>query len=61
MAVKEKLTILKHLEEAQFFYIGQSKLQHKELFGVTDGKAVGTLIEQKFHKYLHNKYEVTIG
>jgi len=41
--------------------VSQSKFQHKELFGVTDGKAVGTLIEQKFQKQLNDKYEVTIG
>ncbi len=48
MGKKEKLTILKLIEEAQIFCVSQSKFQHKELFGVTDGKAVGTLIEQKF-------------
>ena len=47
--------------EAQLFCVRQSHFQHKELFGVTDGKAVGTLIEQKFQKHLHDKYEVTIG
>jgi hypothetical protein len=61
MEIKEKLTIPKLIEEAQLFCVGQSKFQHKELFGVTDGKAVGTLIEQKFQKHLHVKFEVTIG
>ncbi len=61
MEIKEKLTISKLIEEAQLFCVGQSKFQHKELFGVTDGKAVGTLIEQKFQKHLHDQYEVTIG
>jgi hypothetical protein len=61
MKIKEKLTIAKLIEEAQLFCIGQSEFQHKELFGVTDGKAVGTLIEQKFQKHLHDKYEVAIG
>lgn len=61
MANKEKLTIPKLIEEAKHFCIEQSTFQHKELFGVTDGKAVGTLIEQKFQRHLHNKYEVTIG
>ena len=61
MEQKEKLTIEKLIEEAQLFCIEQSKFQHKELFGVTDGKAVGTLIEQKFQKHLHDKYIVTIG
>ncbi len=61
MDTKEILTIPKLLEEAQYFCVTQSKFQHKELFGVTDGKAVGTLIEQKFQKHLNGKYEVIIG
>ena len=61
MEQKEKLTIEKLIEEAQLFCVEQSKFQHKELFGVTDGKAVGTLIEQKFQKHLNDKYIVTIG
>lgn len=39
----------------------QSKFQHKELYGVTDGKAVGTLIEHKFQSHLNDKYEVLVG
>ncbi|MEO6038973.1 MAG: hypothetical protein ABIQ93_11210 [Saprospiraceae bacterium] len=31
------------------------------LYGVTDGKAVGTLIEQIFQKYLSEHYAVQIG
>jgi hypothetical protein len=58
---KEKLTIEKLIEEAKVFCIEQSKVQHKELFGVTDGKAVGTLIEHKFQTYLQDKYEVMVG
>ena len=61
MEIKEKLTIAKLIEEAQLFCVEQSKFQHRELFGVTDGKAVGTLIEQKFQRHLHSKYEVKIG
>ncbi len=61
MNIKEILTIPKLIEEAQHFCVVQSKFQHKELYGVTDGKAVGTLIEQKFQKHLKDKYEVMIG
>ena len=61
MPNKKKLTISLLIKEAQIFCVEQSKFQHKELFGVTDGKAVGTLIEQKFQKHLNNKYVVTIG
>ncbi len=59
--MKQKLTIENLVKEAQIFCVEQSKFQHKELFGVTDGKAVGTLIEQKFQKQLRDKYEVAIG
>ena len=59
--MKQKLTLKTLINEAQIFCSEQSKFQHKELFGVTDGKAVGTLIEQKFQKHLRDKYEVTIG
>ena len=61
MEQKEKLTIEKLIEEAQLFCVEQSEFQHKELFGVTDGKAVGTLIEQKFQKHLIDMYIVTVG
>lgn len=61
MGKKEKLTIEILIEEAQVFCVEQSEFKHKELFGVTDGKAVGTLIEQKFQKHLNDKYIVTVG
>ncbi|MDJ0582296.1 restriction endonuclease [Crocosphaera sp.] len=37
--------------------------QHKEssLYGVTDGKAVGTYLEQKFKAYLQEKYDFVAG
>jgi restriction system protein len=31
------------------------------LYGVTDGKAVGTYIEQAFHKYLNERYSYMAG
>lgn len=61
MEQKDKLTIEKLIEEAQIFCVEQSKFQHKELYGVTDGKAVGTLIEHKFQTHLNEKYEVLVG
>ena len=61
MGQKEKLTIEKLIEEAQLFCVEQSKFQHKELYGVTDGKAVGTHIEHKFQSHLNEKYEVLVG
>lgn len=59
--MKQSLTTNILIKEARVFCVEQSKFQHKELFGVTDGKAVGTLIEQKFQKHLNDKYEVKIG
>lgn len=61
MEEKEKLTVEKLIQEAQCFCVEQSKMQHKELYGVTDGKAVGTLIEHKFQMFLQEKYELTVG
>jgi hypothetical protein len=61
MRQKEKLTIEKLIEEAQLFCVEQSNFQHKELYGITDGKAVGTLIEHKFQSHLNKKYEVLVG
>lgn len=59
--MKENLTIKKLIEEAQEFCVIESKYKNKELFGVTDGKAVGTYIEHKFEKYLQQKYDLIIG
>lgn len=61
MGEKEKLTIEKLIQEAQCFCVEQSKIQYKELYGVTDGKAVGTFIEHKFQMHLQEKYELTVG
>lgn len=59
--MKEKLTIKKLIEEAYTFCVAESKHKNKELYGVTDGKAVGTHIEHKFKKHLYDKYKLTIG
>ncbi len=59
--MNQRLTKETLIKEAQTFCVEQSKFQHKELYGVTDGKAVGTLIEQKFQAHLKAKYELTVG
>lgn len=56
-----KLTIEKLQQEAHSFCKTESKEKHKELFGVTDGKAIGTFIEHKFQTQLTLKYDVQIG
>ena len=59
--MKEKLTIKKLKDEAKAFCIAESKNINEDLFGVTDGKAVGTHIEHKFQEHLNKKYAITIG
>ena len=58
---KIRLTIPKLLEEAKIFCKRESKFKNKELFGVTDGKAVGTFVEHKFQDYLSDKYDYVLG
>ena len=48
------LEILKR--EAQDFSQAESRHKEKSLFGITDGKAVGTYLERKFKDRLRNKY-----
>ena len=59
--MKPKLTIEKLRTEAKLFCLTESKIKNRELFGITDGKAVGTYIEHKFQQQLKAKYSVTIG
>lgn len=59
--MKPKLTIEKLKAEAKQFCLSESKIPNKDLFGVTDGKAVGTYVEHKFQQQLVSKYEVEIG
>lgn len=59
--MKKKLTIDNLIAEAKAFCEKESKYENKDLFGVTDGKAVGTFIEHKFTDHLQATYNVTIG
>ena len=58
---KQKLTIKHLLACAKEFCINESKTPSNELFGVTDGKAVGTYIEHKFKDFLLSKYDLQVG
>lgn len=49
------------LKEAKGFAEVESVYAEPSLFGVTDGKKVGTYIEQKFKAYLSQNYEVVSG
>lgn len=44
------------IKEASVFSESESKHDEPSLFGVTDGKAVGTYLEHKFSDYLENIY-----
>jgi len=59
--MKEKLTIEQLKKSAKDFCKSESVFRNKELYGVTDGKAVGTFIEHKFQNYLATRFEFEIG
>ena len=55
-SMKNELAIESLIQEASLFCDKESNYQNKDLYGVTDGKAVGTHIEHKFQKVLKEKY-----
>lgn len=59
--MKQHLTVENVIIEAKVFCDVQSKIPNKELYGVTDGKAVGTHIEHKFQQHLADKYKLKVG
>lgn len=58
---KRTLDIIGLKGAAKDFCKKESGFYRSELFGVTDGKAVGTFVEHQFQAYLSSKYEMTIG
>jgi len=59
--VPKKLTIEALCDEARQFAEVESKHAEPSLYGVTDGKAVGTYLEHKFRAFLTAKYTFTAG
>ena len=59
--MKPELTINNLITEAKNFCISMSNADHPSLYGVTDGKAIGTYVEHLFQMYLSNYYNVIIG
>lgn len=55
------LTIQTLKDEAMVFARLESSHDEPALFGVTDGKAVGTYLEHKFQEYLIQKYTYVFG
>lgn len=61
MAKKTKLNIKMLVIEAARFAEVESVYDEPSLYGVTDGKAIGTYLEHKFTQYLAGKYEYEPG
>jgi len=57
----EPLTVSVLREEATAFAKAESKHAEPTLFGVTDGKAVGTYLEHKFQRVLQGRYSYVRG
>ena len=56
-----ELTIKTLKKAAKAFCDIESTYENRDLYGVTDGKAVGTYIEHKFQKYLEDHYTYEKG
>lgn len=61
MAKKMKLDIRKLVVEAARFAEVESTCDEPSLYGVTDGKAVGTYLEHKFNQHLTARYDYDAG
>ena len=58
---KKKLDDKGLIESAKEFCLLQSQVYRAELYGVTDGKAVGTFVERLFKEFLMSRYDLTTG
>jgi len=58
---KTQLTIEDLKKEAAAFSAAESSHHEPDLYGVTDGKAVGTYLEHKFMVYLNRSYTFDMG
>jgi hypothetical protein len=54
-------TIQNLISCAKQFCEQESQTPNSELFGVTDGKAVGIYIEHKFKNYILSEYDLQVG
>jgi hypothetical protein len=59
--MKKELTIKTLISEAKAFCEAESKINNTALYGITDGKAVGTHIEAKFKQRLFALYSTEQG
>jgi hypothetical protein len=61
MPLLPSLTLVALCEEATAFAEVESSHPEPAMYGVTDGKAVGTYLEHKFKAYLKIKYDFILG
>lgn len=59
--MKTALTIEALITEARRFCKNNSGVYKPELFGVTDGKAIGTFVEHLFQQHLAERYDLAVG
>ena len=58
---KQQLKISDLKEQAKLFCIKETEFKNSDLFGITDGKAVGTYIEHKFQEFISSNFKIEIG
>lgn len=61
MSTKKKLDVDSCIKCAKEFCKRESGIYREELYGVTDGKAVGTFVEHTFQQYLQEQFDLEIG
>lgn len=59
--MKPALNVNYLIASAKEFCEIESEKERTELFGVTDGKAVGTFVEHAFQKYLAERFDMEVG
>lgn len=59
--MKKRLTTKELIKAAKLFCAQESGVYRNELFGVTDGKKVGTIIEHLFQSFLADNYNLDTG
>ena len=57
----QPLTLTTLKQQASHFVLELSRTPIPELYGVTDGKAVGTYVEHTFHTYLRQNFKYDAG
>lgn len=57
----KNLTVKRLISEAKQFCEQNSGLYRPELFGITDGKAIGTFVEHLFQDFLSSRYDIKTG